>query len=340
MLDNINKLKTIYPKVNYIGNKEKIASWITDSIPVGTQSVLDLFSGGGSVSYELKKKGYKVISNDSLYSAYTISKSLIENDNVLLDETIIDKALNISVNKTDINKVVWLANRLYFSNEIDELTKLVKYSSTMSGYSKYLFIALLRRAMIRKLPYSRMNLSWENIKKLRDEDYSYKKYKRRRAYHNKPFSYHMKNELVSYNNAVFSNGHVNLATQEDAFKLLQSIEHVDVVYIDPPYPSTMNNYKGFYGDFDILFNKQIPFQDLTKKDTFLEKLEQLIRLAKHKSNYLLISVNSQIKPSYKNVLAICSVYGKTILKQKKHNYQLSGKKNKNKNTELLIEIKF
>ena len=30
--------------------------------------------------------------------------------------------------------------------------------------------------MIRKLPYSRMNVNWENIVKLRDEDYSYKKY--------------------------------------------------------------------------------------------------------------------------------------------------------------------
>ncbi len=45
----------------------------------------------------------------------------------------------------------------------------------LEGYVKYLFQSLLRRAMIRKLPYSRMNITWENIVKLRDEEYSYKK---------------------------------------------------------------------------------------------------------------------------------------------------------------------
>ena len=33
--------------------------------------------------------------------------------------------------------------------------------------------------MIRKMPYSRFNISWEKVKQLRDEDYSYKHYKRK-----------------------------------------------------------------------------------------------------------------------------------------------------------------
>ena len=44
-----------FPKVNYIGNKEKLADWIIDSLPIKNGVVLDGFSGGNSVSYELKE---------------------------------------------------------------------------------------------------------------------------------------------------------------------------------------------------------------------------------------------------------------------------------------------
>ena len=52
-----------YPKVNYIGNKEKITNWICDQFPEDCSSVFDAFSGGCSVSYEAKKRNLKVITN-------------------------------------------------------------------------------------------------------------------------------------------------------------------------------------------------------------------------------------------------------------------------------------
>ena len=57
-----------YPSVNYIGNKSKISSWIADNIPKECSVIVDMFSGGSSVSYELKKRNYTIISNDILYS--------------------------------------------------------------------------------------------------------------------------------------------------------------------------------------------------------------------------------------------------------------------------------
>lgn len=45
-----------YPSVNYIGNKSKISSWIADNIPKECSVIVDMFSGGSSVSYELKKE--------------------------------------------------------------------------------------------------------------------------------------------------------------------------------------------------------------------------------------------------------------------------------------------
>ena len=72
-----------YPKVNYIGNKEKLAEWIIQKFPIEKGTVLDLFCGGCSVSYALKEQGFNVISNDALFSNYVIAKAIIENNNEL-----------------------------------------------------------------------------------------------------------------------------------------------------------------------------------------------------------------------------------------------------------------
>lgn len=79
-----------------------------------------------------------------------------------------------------------------------ELAELSLKADKLIGAKKYMFLALLRRSMIRKIPYSRMNIKWEEIVKFRDEDYSYKKYGRYRHYHNIPFVEHIKVNLNEY----------------------------------------------------------------------------------------------------------------------------------------------
>ena len=63
----------------------------------------------------------------------------------------------------------------------------------------------LCRAMIHKMPYSRFTLNWDTIVQLRDEEYSYQKYKRKRAYHNESFKHHFLENVNEYNNAIFDN---------------------------------------------------------------------------------------------------------------------------------------
>lgn len=327
-----------YPKVNYIGNKEKLAKWIINNFPVKSGKILDLFSGGASVSFEAKKNDYTVYSNDVLYSSYVVSKTLIENSLVLLDDAHIDLALETKVLLEDKNKYNWLGNNLFYPEEVDELSKLVVYSNTLLGYEKYFFQALIRRAIIRKLPYSRMNVDWENIKKLRNEDYSYEKYGRRRAYHNESFATHMKNNLKDYNNAIFSNGFDNKSFQLDAIEMINHIDYVDVIYMDPPYPNTMNKYDSFYGAYDMIFNKKINHIDLTNRFTFLENISKIIEKAINKTNYIVLSINSNSVPGIEDVTQLFSKYGEVNVLKKKHNYQVSGKNNKNNNSEILIVL--
>lgn len=330
-----------YPTINYIGNKQKIVDWIIRKLPIKKGVVVDLFSGGASVSYGLKKKGFSVLSNDFLYSNYVLAKAIIENSTDILDF----RKIKYEPKSSDIEKkyfeINFLSDVLYFDFEVKELAKLLLVSENVKEYEKSLFLALLRRAMIRKIPYSRMNIRWDQIKKFRDEEYSYKKYKRRRAYHNKTFSYHIEDYLDQYNKAVFDNGKDNKAFQKDAYVFLKELNvKVDLIYMDPPYPSTMNDYISFYGYFDHILGKQIDnYSKLTDKQTFMGEFEKIIKIACEKSKFVALSINNRAKPSYLEVSKMMSNYGLVSIHEKSHVYKVTGKENKNKSIEYLIILK-
>lgn len=330
-----------YPKVNYIGNKEKIVDWIIDCFPTKDGIVLDLFSGGCSLSYAMKKKGFKVITNDVLYSNYCISRAIIENSKVKLVLNIDEESIYKYFDENIYKEIQWMINKLYFEYEVRELACLISYSKTLKGSKKYLFLSLLRRAMIRKIPYSRMNIKWEEIIKLRDEEYSYKKYKRRRAYHNKSFTYHILENIDTYNSSVFCNEKKNKSYQKDAFDLLKRLKNqVDIIYVDPPYPSTMNNYSAFYGAFDQIFNKNIDYVDFTDKESFIANIRKLVKLSKNKTKYLAISLNNKSKPSYNDIIdKLEDLVSSVKIYKREHVYKVTGKDNKKANYEVLLLFK-
>ena len=331
-----------YPKVNYIGNKEKIAEWIIEKLPIKSGTVLDLFCGGCSVSYVLKKHGFNVISNDILFSNFVIAKAIIENNSEILSK----EDIFIDIDETECEKkykeIEFLTNNLYFLEEVKELAYLILVSEKLQGYKKYLFLALLRRSMIRKIPYSRMNIRWSEIKKLRDEDYSYKKYGRYRHYHNVPFTQHIQDNLLEYNSSVFNNQTKCVAINYDASDCLRRLKtKVDVVYMDPPYPSTMNNYEEFYGSFDKALSKNVDIKmDLTNRKTFLENFKELIKLCIGKTDYIAISLNNKSYPSAELLIQyIFDLIEDYKLFTKEHHYQITGKENKKTNLEILLVCK-
>lgn len=327
-----------YPKVNYIGNKEKLVKWIIEEMPVKNGTVLDIFAGGCSVSYALKDKGYSVIANDILFADYVIAKALIENTDTKLQVSVLEKKVDEKRVTELKNKFSFLMDRLYFPEEVQELSKLVAIAEKLKGNEKYMLLALIRRAMIRKLPYSRMNVPWEQIQKLRDEDYSYAKYKRKRAYHNQTFESHIRENIEDYNNAVFEKAECKVYNY-DAFDMVKKIDFVDVVYMDPPYPSTMNNYDAFYGLFDEMFDKKRKHTDYTQKTSFLANMDKLIKKLEGKTRYIVLSQNTRVQPGSDEIETVLKKYGKVTIKEKKHNYQVTGKENKNASKELLFILK-
>lgn len=310
-------------------------NWIIDGMPVKSGTVLDIFAGGCSVSYALKSRGYSVIANDILYADYVIAKALVENPDTKLPISVFDRKVSEKRVEELVEKFSFLTSCLYYPEEVEELSKLVAIAGELKGFEKYMMLALIRRAMIRKLPYSRMNVPWEQIQKLRDEEYSYKKYKRKRAYHNQSFESHMRENMKEYNDAIFA-GEECKVYNCDAFDVVKKIDSVDVVYMDPPYPSTMNNYDAFYGMFDEMFEKKKTHTDYTKKASFLENMEKLIKKLVGKTQYIVLSQNTRVQPEPDEIEKMLKKYGKVTIKQKKHNYQVTGKKNKNASKELLF----
>jgi len=329
-----------YPKVNFIGNKEKIASWICDYFPKDARSIFDAFSGGCSLSYEAKLRGLEVYSNDILNVNYQLAKSIIENNSILLNQE--DISLIFS-GKPFKGFMYENYSEVYFFPEecmnLDLFRENIKRLD--SEYKQAIALSLFRRAMIRKMPYSRFNLNWDKITQLRDEEYSYLKYKRRRAYHNKSFEFHFMQNINDYNNSIFDNKKNNKAFNDDVFNLLDTIK-ADIIYLDPPYTGTMNNYFGFYGLVDdyIQSEKTKPFENnFVSKNDAIKLFDKLFsKLSNFKYWYL--SYNNSSYPSKEQLLELLSKYSDDVeVIEKKHVYKVTGKAKKEKNKEYLFIIK-
>ncbi|KKQ12286.1 MAG: Adenine-specific DNA methylase [Candidatus Moranbacteria bacterium GW2011_GWE1_36_7] len=335
-----SKKNNKFPEINYIGNKEKIADWICGYFPKDARSVLDAFSGGGSVAYQAKRKGLKVVCNDILSVNYFLTKALIENSSEILTDSDVETIFKGTPLKGFMYKNY--SEIYFFPEECMELDLYRKNIEKLSSeFKKALAISLLRRAMIRKMPYSRFNLDWKKIKQLRDEDYSYAKYKRKRAYHNKSFKHHFLDNLSSYNEAVFSNGKKNIAYNDDVFNLLKKVK-TDIIYLDPPYTGTMNNYYGFYGLVDdyISSKKTKPFaNNFVDKKTSLMLFDKLFaNLSNYK--YWFLSYNNSSFPTKDQLLELLKKYSKNIkIIERDHDYKVTGKANKKANKEYLFIVK-
>ena len=326
-----------FPTINYIGNKEKLVSWIIDNLPNNINSVFDAFSGGCSVSYYLKKNGYKVFSNDILYMNYLLAKALVENN----DEIITEKDINIIFDGIPFQGYMFdkYAYKLYYPQECMELDLYRNNIFKLNNeYKQALAFTLFRRAMIRKMPYSRFNIPWDKIVQLRDEDYSYKYYKRKRAYHNQSFREHFINELSIYNNAIFKTDYEHKAFNYDIFSIIGDIK-ADLIYLDPPYTGSMNNYFSFYGILDewIKNEVQAPFDNnFTTKGSAINLFHKLFsKLTNFK--YCVLSYNNNAFPTLDLMISIITNYAKIIhVLKHKHDYKVKKKKKKNDNTEYLF----
>lgn len=330
-----------YPTVNYIGNKEKIVDWIVSLIPKDAKTILDVFCGGCSVGYKAKEMGLTVYANDILKINYFIAQALIENNDKVIEAEDVKAIFDGSPKKGFMFKN--FANQYYFPEECKELDMIKEnISKQIKGkYKKALAFTLMRRAMIRKMPYSRFTIRWDKVKELRNEELSYAKYGRKRHYHNQSFKFHFEDNLQEYNNAVFDNNKKNKAFNLDVYKAINEID-ADVIYMDPPYAGTMNDYFGFYGLLDayITGTNVKPFKNnFIDKNTIIEQFNHLFsKLGKYK--YWMLSYNSRSKPNKEEILKLLKRYSNNVVvHEMPYAYRVTGKEKKKKDIEYLFVVR-
>ena len=287
-----------YPKVNYIGNKEKIAKWICDQFPQDAETLFDAFSGGCSLSYEAKCRGLEVYTNDILEINYHIANSLIKNNLILLNKEDID--IIFSGNPFEGFMFNNYSEVYFFPEECKELDLYrANIEKLDSEEKKSLAFTLIRRAMIRKMPYSRFNLNWDKIVQLRDEEYSY-----------------------------------------ETFDLLGKVK-ADIIYLDPPYTGTMNNYFGFYGLIDdfITSKKTEPFENNFINKNIAGVLFDKLFSKLSNFKYWYLSYNNSSYPSKDELLYLLNKYSDNVqVIERKHDYKITGKQKKQTNKEYLFIV--
>ena len=329
-----------YPTVNYIGNKEKIVQWISSLIPKDATSLLDVFCGGCSVGYMAKEMGLTVYTNDILKINYYIAKALVENN----ETTLVKKDVEQIFQGEPFEGFMFnhFSDEYYFPEECMDLDLIRKnIGDIQDEYKRAMAFTLMRRAMVRKMPYSRFTIRWDKIKELRNEELSYAKYGRRRHYHNQSFQFHFEDNLKEYNDAVFSNAKPNKAYNLDVYEAIEKID-ADIIYLDPPYAGTMNDYFGFYGLLDAFIEgKQIePFgNNFMDKNNITEQFDKLFsKLGKYK--YWMLSYNSLSRPTKEELLEIMEKYSTNItVYEMPYAYRVTGKEKKQKDIEYLFVIK-
>jgi len=329
-----------YPKVNYIGNKEKIVDWIASIIPADANSFFDVFCGGCSVSYKAKSMGLRVISNDILTINYHIAKALIENNHEILEPADVDAIFSGDPYEGFMYRNY--ANRYYYPEECCELDLIRRNISGLDNtYKQSMAFALIRRAMIRKMPYSRFTIRWDKITELRNEDLSYEKYGRKRSYHNQSFKHHFIDNLKRYNDAVFNTDKSHKAYNLDVFDAISQVD-ADVIYLDPPYAGTMNDYYGFYGLVDSYINGEVrqPFENnfMDRKTIKTHFYDLFSRLSKYR--YWMLSYNSRSKPTKDEMLELLHQFADDVtIYEIPYAYRVTGKEKKHKDIEYLFLVK-
>lgn len=297
-----------FPATRFMGSKQNL---IKDIWSVASEfkfeSVLDLFSGSGVVSYMFKSQNKQVMSNDYMSFSSCLAKSMIENKLVKLSNNELEKLCSPAANSDGF--VTETFRDLYFSEEdnifIDHVRANIK--TIKNEYKKAIAQSALVRACLKKRPRGIFTYT----------GYRYDDGRR-------DLMLSLKEQFVEavhqINGAVFDNGRENKVRNGDA---MDTRLKADLVYIDPPYfsPLSDNEYVRRYHFLEGLVRdwKGVEMQWHTKTKKFknyptpfstekgaYDAFNLLFR--RHKESIIMVSYSSNSLPSKDDMLKIMAKY--------------------------------
>ena len=297
--------------MNYIGSKNKLSSFLKESIhgvagrDLSNKVFCDIFAGTGAVARSFKTQVQSVISNDIEYYGFVLNKNYIENhEQINNTQQYIDELNNLPQKKGFIYQNYCLGGgtgRQYFSDEngqkIDTIRKKINQWKKSKKINDNLYYFLLASLL-------------ESADKVANTASIYGAYLK-----------HLKKSAqksLILTPAIFElNDNHHQVFNEDANMLIKKIEG-DILYLDPPY-----NHRQYGANYHILntiakYDKFIPRgktglrdyvrSDYCKKATVAESFEDLIKNANFK--YIFLSYNNEGLMNADTVKSIMQKYGK------------------------------
>ena len=301
-----------YPSTRYMGSKQNILPhlWQVAS-EFDFDSVADLFSGSGIVSYMFKAHDKQVYSNDFMFMSAAYTCAMVENNHIRLSDGEVEELLDISV-KTD-GFVANTFKDLYFSDEENHLIDCIRANikKLKNKYKRAIAMSALIRTALKKRPRGVFTYIGERYNDGRQDLVI-------------PFREHFIRAVKAVNRAVFNNEKQNVSRRGDA---MTTHWKPDLVYIDPPYysPFSDNDYVRRYHFVEGLacdwIGVEIQEHTKTKKfksypSPFSSRIGAHDAFDKLFSNFrksiLLISYSSNSLPTKEEMLSLLSKYKKQV----------------------------
>ena len=297
-----------FPTTRYMGSKSKMIDSIWEaSKNFAFDSVLDLFSGSGVVSYMYKAYGKRVISNDYMAMGAVLSKALIENNNVILP---LNEAKELTKAQDLIDSFVQDTFKgIYFSDADNLFIDIVRTNIKLidNEYKRAIAMEALIRACTKKRPRGIFTYVGE-------------RYNDGRKDLKKSFEEQFLEAVETINNAVFNNKKKNQSFNEDSMLLKAE---ADLIYIDPPYytPKSDNEYVRRYHFVEGLARdwQGVEIQEHTKtkkfksyptpfstKDGAADAFEQIFN--RYSNSILIISYSSNSLPNLNDMVLMIEKY--------------------------------
>lgn len=275
-------------------------------------SALDAFSGTSSVGYLLKQRGKRVHANDYLKFNHLIAKALIENSRVRLSDTEVAELVEPNADAGDF--IAREFSGLYFSRRdcrwLDSVSHNIGFLD--GEHKKALALAALCRACIKKRPRGIFT-------------YTGMRYDDGRKDLTTSMNDHFRAAVHSFNEAVFSNGLANSASNHDIMHFAKA--DYDLVYLDPPYFSLKsdNEYSRRYHFLEGLVSYwshvQIDYGTKTKKIarvdsafTHRNQIEGAFAqlFDRYKKSQLVVSYSNNCFPDAKLMKSLLREAGKVV----------------------------
>ena len=313
-----------FPRFRYMGSKFRLLPWIHGTLgELPFDSVVDAFSGSGVVSYLLKSMDKQVRSNDALAFPSVLTAATIANNSTVLSAADLELLLSArSVGRDEQFIRRTFEGIFYTPDELTFLDDLWAGIRQMNSRTKRsVALAAILRSSIKRQPRGLFTVGDPG------------RYQDGRRDLKLSLREHFIEQVASYNEAVFTNGHRNSSTCGDVFDVPQG---ADLVYMDPPYVPLaddncyMKRYHFLEGlacyweGKEMMMNTKVrkiakPFTPFAYRHTALDAFDRLFR---HFADSIqVLSYSSNAFPDLETLQGLMRRYKKSVdVVEKEHRY--------------------